>query len=150
MIIVEGLHKHFGTVIAVDNVDLRVATGEVVVVVGPSGSGKSTVLRCLNLLETPTAGHIWVDGNEVTARGCDLNAVREEIGMVFQQFNLCPHLTALDNIVLAQRLVRRRSRAESERIAQEQLERVGIPEKLTRIRDNFPVANNSVSLSRDL
>src|SRR5262245_61949458 len=108
MVIIENLYKRFDRVRAVDGVSLRVPAGEVVVIVGPSGSGKSTVLRCINLLETPTAGDVWVDGIHVNAKGCNLNEVREEVGMVFQSFNLFPHLTALENVVLAQRLVRGR------------------------------------------
>ena len=131
MICVERLVKHFerGHVLAVDRVDLRVDTGEVVVIVGPSGSGKTTVLRCLNLLEEPTDGDVWIDGMHVNGRGTDLNNVREEVGMVFQQFNLFPHLTALENVMIAQRKVRKRSKEEAERVAREQLEHVGIPEK---------------------
>jgi polar amino acid transport system ATP-binding protein len=129
MVIIEDLHKRFGKVVAVAGVDLRVPAGSVIVIVGPSGSGKSTVLRCINLLETPSAGDVWVDGMHVNAKGCDLNAVRAEVGMVFQQFNLFPHLTAVENITLALRLVRRRNKADAKRIAMEQLERVGIPEK---------------------
>jgi len=130
MIIIEGLHKHFrGGIKAVDGVDLRVPAGHVVVIVGPSGSGKSTVLRCINLLETPTAGNIWVDGMNVNGKGTDINAVRKEVGMVFQQFNLFAHLSVLDNVTLAQRLVRDRSKDEARDIAMAQLERVGIPEK---------------------
>ena len=98
-------------------------------IVGPSGSGKSTVLRCINLLEQPTEGDVWVDGIHLTAKKPDINAVREEVGMVFQQFNLFTHLTALENVMLAQRLVRKRSKSEADRVAREQLERVGIPEK---------------------
>ncbi|MGQ0825179.1 MAG: amino acid ABC transporter ATP-binding protein [Actinomycetota bacterium] len=129
MIVLENVHKHYGRVRAVNGVDLRVGAGEVVVLFGPSGSGKSTVLRCINLLETPTAGRVLVDGIEVTARKTDLNAVREEVGMVFQQFNLFQHLTVLQNVTIAQRLVRKRGRAEAEAIARAQLDRVGIPEK---------------------
>ncbi len=130
MIVIAGLHKHFrGGVKAVNGVDLRVGAGQVVVVVGPSGSGKSTVLRCINLLETPTAGNVWVDGMHVNGARTDINAVREEVGMVFQQFNLFQHLSVLDNVTLAQRLVRGRSRAEARSVAMAQLERVGIPEK---------------------
>jgi polar amino acid transport system ATP-binding protein len=129
MIILERVYKRFGHVVAVGGVSLRIARGEVVVIVGPSGSGKSTVLRCINLLEVPTQGDLWVDGIHVTAKKADLNAVREEVGMVFQQFNLFNHLTALENVMLAQRLVRKRSKAEAGRIARAQLERVGIPEK---------------------
>jgi len=126
---IRDLHKHFGQVEAVNGVTLDVHRGEVVVVIGPSGSGKSTLLRCINHLETPTRGHILIDGVDMTAKGTDVNAVRAEIGIVFQLFNLFPHLTALENITLAQRVVRRRSREEAERIAHEELAKVGIPEK---------------------
>ncbi|HEY65274.1 MAG TPA: amino acid ABC transporter ATP-binding protein [Caldilineae bacterium] len=126
---IRNLHKVFGHVHALRGVNLDVARGEVVVIIGPSGSGKSTLLRCINHLETPTSGEIIVDGIRVTDRHVDINALRAEVGMVFQSFNLFPHLTALENIVLAQRVVRRRPRAEAERIAHELLEKVGIPEK---------------------
>jgi ABC-type polar amino acid transport system ATPase subunit len=126
---IRGLHKSFGHVLAVRGVDLTVAKGEVVTIVGPSGSGKSTVLRCINGLETATQGEIVVDGHHVTGKKADLDAVRAEVGMVFQSFNLFPHLTALGNITLAQRLVRKRSRSEAEAEARRQLARVGIPEK---------------------
>jgi ABC-type polar amino acid transport system ATPase subunit len=127
---IRDLHKTFGKHIhAVRGVDLDVARGEVVVIVGPSGSGKSTVLRCINMLETPTAGTITIDGVEVTARKADLDEVRAETGMVFQHFNLFPHLTVLANITLAQRKVRGRSKEEAETEARRQLQRVGIPEK---------------------
>jgi polar amino acid transport system ATP-binding protein len=130
MIRVRGLHKSFGSSIhAVRGIDLDVLPGEVVVIVGPSGSGKSTVLRCLNMLERPTAGTIEIDGVELTAKGCDLDQVRAEVGMVFQQFNLFPHLTVRDNVTLAQRKVRGRSKEEAAAEAQRQLTRVGIPEK---------------------
>jgi polar amino acid transport system ATP-binding protein len=129
MISIRRLVKRFGALTAVDGVDLEVGAGEVVLLVGPSGSGKSTILRCINLLEIPTSGEVWVDGHQVNARGTDLNAVRTEVGMVFQQFNLFQHLTALENVMVAQRLVRKRDKAEAERIARAQLERVGIPEK---------------------
>jgi ABC-type polar amino acid transport system ATPase subunit len=129
MISIRRLVKRFGALTAVDGVDLDVAKGEVVLLVGPSGSGKSTILRCVNLLEVPTSGEVWVDGVQVNARGVDLNAVRTEVGMVFQQFNLFQHLTALENIMVAQRLVRRRDKTEAARVAHAQLERVGIPEK---------------------
>jgi ABC-type polar amino acid transport system ATPase subunit len=130
MIRVRGLHKSFGNAVhAVRGVDLDVLPGEVVVIVGPSGSGKSTVLRCLNMLERPTAGSIEIDGVELTGKGCDLDAVRAEVGMVFQQFNLFPHLTVRDNITLAQRKVRGRSKADAMSEALRQLTRVGIPEK---------------------
>ena len=129
MIVIKNLFKWFGTFCAVKDVSFTVAHSKTLVVIGPSGSGKSTVLRCINHLETPTGGEVWVDGMKVTHSHKSINAVRTEVGMVFQQFNLFPHLTALDNIVLAQRVVRKRSVEEARQIGREQLERVGIPEK---------------------
>ncbi len=123
------VHKRFGQVHAVRGVSLDVFPAEVVVIIGPSGSGKSTLLRCINHLETPTSGKIIVDGIDATAKGADINALRAEIGIVFQLFNLFPHLTALGNVTLAQRVVRKRSKEEAEAIAMEQLTKVGIPEK---------------------
>lgn len=134
IIVVEDLHKYFGHIEAVKGVNLRVRRGEVVVVVGPSGSGKSTVLRCINHLEVPTQGAVYIDGVHLEDKKTDINKVRAEVGMVFQQFNLFPHLTVLENVSIAQRLVRKRGREEAQRIAMEQLTRVGIPEKA----DAFP------------
>ncbi len=134
MIVIRNLVKQFGQVDAVNGVSLQVEQGKVLVIIGPSGSGKSTVLRCINHLEVPTSGEIWVDGIRLTHNHKDINAIRAEVGMVFQQFNLFPHLTALENIMLAQKVVRKRNRDESERVARRQLERVGIPEKA----DNYP------------
>ncbi len=129
MIVIQDLHKYFGHIEAVKGVDLTIRQGEVVVIIGPSGSGKSTVLRCINHLETPTSGGIYIEGLHLEDKKTDINAVRAEVGMVFQQFNLFPHLTALENVTIAQRLVRKRDKAEAERIGMAQLERVGIPEK---------------------
>ncbi len=126
---IRNLHKSFGHVHALRGVDLDVARGEVVVIIGPSGSGKSTLLRCINHLEAPSSGEVIVDGVSTTDRRTDINALRAEVGMVFQSFNLFPHLTALENILLAQLVVRRRSRQEAERIAYGLLAKVGIPEK---------------------
>lgn len=126
---IKGLVKRFGRVTAVRGVDLQIERGEVVVIVGPSGSGKSTVLRCINHLEVPSEGGVYVDGIHLEDKATDINQVRTEVGMVFQQFNLFAHLTVLDNITIAQRLVRKRDRAEAERIGMEQLKRVGIPDK---------------------
>jgi len=125
---VEHVSKHFGHVRAVTDVSLTVRRGEVVVIIGPSGSGKSTLLRCINHLESVDAGRIIVDGIPLTDAE-NINRVRAEVGMVFQQFNLFPHLTALENITLAQRIIRKRSREEAERKARQLLEKVGIPEK---------------------
>ncbi|MDH7485668.1 MAG: amino acid ABC transporter ATP-binding protein [Anaerolineae bacterium] len=137
MIEIYDLRKHFGHVEAVNGVTLHVNRGEVVVIIGPSGSGKSTLLRCINHLETPTSGQIIIDGVDITAKGVDINALRAEIGIVFQQFNLFPHLTALENITLAQRVVRKRRREEAERIAHELLAKVGIPEKADAYPDQL-------------
>jgi polar amino acid transport system ATP-binding protein len=134
IIILDDLHKFFGNVEAVKGVNLQVKRGEVVVIVGPSGSGKSTVLRCINHLEVPTAGAIYIDGVHLEDVKTDINKVRAEVGMVFQQFNLFPHLTALENVTLAQRLVRKRNKEEAIEIGIKQLTRVGIPEKA----DSYP------------
>ncbi|MEM7343750.1 MAG: amino acid ABC transporter ATP-binding protein [Chloroflexota bacterium] len=129
MITVEQVSKYFGAVRAVENVSVEIQKGEVVVIVGPSGSGKSTLLRCINHLEVPTAGDIWIDGAHLGKKTKDINAIRREVGMVFQQFNLFPHLTALENITIAQKVVRKRGKSEANEIARKQLQRVGIPEK---------------------
>jgi polar amino acid transport system ATP-binding protein len=126
---VRDLHKHFGSVHALNGVSLTVNRGSVVVIIGPSGSGKSTLLRCVNHLEIPTRGEVWIDGERLTPHQKQLNAIRAEIGMVFQLFNLFPHLTALENVTLAQKIVRKRSKEEAAEIGLEQLRRVGIPEK---------------------
>jgi len=126
---IENIHKRFGKVHALRGVNLQVKKGEVVVIVGPSGSGKSTLLRCINRLEEYTSGKIIVDGIPLdTAQ--NINLVRQEIGMVFQSFNLFAHLTVLDNLMLAQKIIRKRSPEESRKIALDLLKKVGIPEKL--------------------
>lgn len=129
IITIKDAHKSFGHVQAVRGVSLDVYPAEVVVIIGPSGSGKSTLLRCINRLENADSGTIVVDGFPVTDPKTDINEVRVEVGMVFQLFNLFPHLTALGNVVLAQRVVRKRSKKEAEAIGMEQLTKVGIPEK---------------------
>jgi polar amino acid transport system ATP-binding protein len=126
---IRALHKAFGDLEVLRGIDFRVETGEVVCVIGPSGSGKSTLLRCINLLEEPTSGQIFVGGIEVTDPDVDIDAVRRRIGMVFQQFNLFPHLTATENLTIAQRRVLGRGKKEAERIAAENLERVGLAPK---------------------
>jgi polar amino acid transport system ATP-binding protein len=127
---IDSLRKtfHHGRVVALDGVSLAVPRGQVIVIIGPSGSGKSTLLRCINYLEVPDSGSVTVDGIPLSSAE-NINKVRAEVGMVFQQFNLFPHLTALDNITLAQRVIRKRKRHEAIEIAQDLLERVGIPEK---------------------
>jgi ABC-type polar amino acid transport system ATPase subunit len=126
---VKDLFKYFGEIKAVDGVSLNVDRGKVVVVIGPSGSGKSTLLRCINHLEEPTSGEVWIDGVKITQASKQINEIRAEIGMVFQLFNLFPHLTAIENVTLAQKVIRGRSKEEAVEIAMEKLIRVGIPEK---------------------
>jgi ABC-type polar amino acid transport system ATPase subunit len=129
MIQISDLHKWFGKNHVLRGVGIGVTAGEVVVLCGPSGSGKSTLLRCVNALEQPTSGKIMVAGIEVTDRASNVNAVRQRIGMVFQQFNLFPHLSVLDNITLAPTKVKKTPRTEARELATQLLERVGIPEK---------------------
>lgn len=124
-----SVNKWYGDFHVLKDVNLEVAEREVVVIIGPSGSGKSTLIRCINRLEEHQEGEIVVDGITLGNDIRNISAIRAEVGMVFQQFNLFPHLTVMENITLAQRYVRRRSRAESERVALELLERVGIPEQ---------------------
>ena len=125
----EGVRKSFGDNLVLDGIDLEVPTGEVLVVIGPSGSGKSTLLRCVNLLEPIQAGRIFFEGEEITQGSVDVSAVRQRIGIVFQQFNLFPHLTEIDNLTLAARRIRKLPRAEAELRARELLDVVGLPEK---------------------
>ncbi|POX41475.1 ABC transporter [Streptomyces sp. Ru73] len=126
---VSALHKSFGDLEVLKGIDFTVRRGEVVCVIGPSGSGKSTLLRCVNLLEEPTSGRVTVAGTEVTDPDVDIDRVRRRIGMVFQSFNLFPHLTALENLTIAQRRVLRREKSEAERIARANLARVGLSDK---------------------
>src|SRR5919205_468845 len=125
----EALRKSFGDNLVLDGIDLEVGVGEVLVVIGPSGSGKSTLLRCLNLLEPLDSGRIFFEGAEITRKGVDVSAVRTRIGIVFQQFNLFPHLKVIDNLTIAVRRVRKMPRALAEKRALELLGRVGLAEK---------------------
>lgn len=129
MIEVNNLHKHFGKLEVLKGITERVNEREVVCVIGPSGSGKSTFLRCLNLLETPTAGEIRIDGELVTDPKVDINKIREEVGMVFQRFNLFPHMTALKNVALAPMRVRGLSEKEAYDRAYDLLKKVGLEDK---------------------
>jgi len=126
---IRGLRKSFGHVEVLRGIDLAVSPQELVFIIGPSGSGKSTLLRCCNRLEEPSAGTIFIDGVNLLDRRTDINAMRRQIGMVFQSFNLYPHLTALSNVSLALRKVVRKSRAEAETLALAALARVGLREK---------------------
>ena len=127
---IRDLRKSFGDLDVLKGIDLDVHRGEVVVVLGPSGSGKSTMLRCVNLLEVPTSGQIFFEDTEVTASDVNINAVRAKLGMVFQSFNLFPHLSAKKNVMIAQQRVLKRSAEEAERVALEQLARVGLAERV--------------------
>lgn len=129
MIKVKNLHKKFGDLMVLDGIDEHISQGEVVVVIGPSGSGKSTFLRCLNLLEKATDGEIYVDDQQINAPKVNVNHVRQKMGMVFQQFNLFPHLTIMDNITLAPVLLKKMTKDEAVRRGQELLERVNLAEK---------------------
>ncbi len=134
IILIDNVFKSFGKIKALQGVSTTVKRGEVLVIIGPSGSGKSTLLRCINMLEHPDSGNIIVDGISVMHKETNINVVRVEVGIVFQQFNLFPHLTVLENIMLAQRMVRKRNREDAKQIAEQQLKYVGIPEKA----DAFP------------
>jgi ABC-type polar amino acid transport system ATPase subunit len=130
----EGVQKSFGDNVVLDAIDLTVAQGEVLVVIGPSGSGKSTLLRCVNLLERVNAGRIFFEGVEITGKRVKVDAIRQRIGIVFQQFNLFPHLKAIDNLTLASRRVGKLGRKEADARARELLGRVGLSEKA----DSYP------------
>ena len=132
MIQFRGVNKWFGPLHVLKDVDLDVRAGEVLVVCGPSGSGKSTLIRCINKLEPIQKGEIVVDGMALTDPATDITKLRAEVGMVFQQFNLYPHMTVLQNIALAPLKVRKQSRAEADRIARDLLDKVGIPEKIAQ------------------
>jgi polar amino acid transport system ATP-binding protein len=129
VITVEKLCKNFGSLSVLKNIDTEIQEGEKIVIVGPSGSGKSTFLRCLNLLDDPSSGRIIVDGEEITASGCNINRVRQKMGMVFQHFNLFPHLTVTENITLAPVHLKIMNREQADKRAMELLERVGLKEK---------------------
>jgi ABC-type polar amino acid transport system ATPase subunit len=129
MVRLEDVTKSFGDLVVLNGIDLKVDSGEVLVVIGRSGSGKSTLLRCVNLLEPIDSGRIFLEGEEITAKGADVSAVRQKIGIVFQQFNLFPHLRAIDNVTLAARRVKHVRRNLAEARAHELLARVGLEEK---------------------
>ena len=130
MIEIKDVHKSFGTLQVLKGISLNVEIGEVISVIGSSGSGKSTLLNCINALEPIQGGHIFVDGTDVHAKGTDINKLRQKIGMVFQQWNSFPHLTTLENVALAPRIVVGKTRQEAEDIARKQLEHVGLGDKI--------------------
>ena len=139
LIEVKDLQKHFknSTVKALDGVDSTICKGDVVVVIGPSGSGKSTFLRCLNLLELPTGGHIWFEGQEITDKKNDINKMRQKMGMVFQSFNLFPHKSVKENITMAPIKLGLMKKTQAEARAVELLERVGLPDKIDAYPNNL-------------
>ncbi len=134
MIELVDVHKYFGHSEVLKGINLKVEQGEVIVVIGPSGSGKSTMLRCINKLEDVTKGHIYIDGQDITDPKNDINALRQKVGMVFQSFNLFPHLTALQNVTIAPIRVQKKDRRDSEQKGRDMLARVG----LTGKEDFFP------------
>ena len=134
MIKVKNLHKYFGELEVLRGIDEHIAPGEVVVVIGPSGSGKSTFLRCLNLLETPTKGDIYIGDELITSKKVNVNNIRKKMGMVFQQFNLFPHLTILENVTIAPKLVNKVKKEDAVKKAEELLARVGLADK----KDAYP------------
>ncbi len=129
MINVNKLYKSFGEVEVLKGIDLEVNTGEVVAIIGPSGSGKSTLLRCLNLLETPTSGEIIFEGNQLTAKGTNINKLRQKMGMVFQSFNLFPHKTVIENLMLAPSLLNKGDKSGLKATALELLDKVGLQDR---------------------
>lgn len=129
VIVIKDLYKNFGDLQVLKGISVQVKDSEVVCVIGPSGSGKSTFLRCINLLETPTSGDIWIDGEKITDPEININKIREEAGMVFQHFNLFPHKTTLENVSLALIKVRKLPKEEAERRALEILKKVGLEDK---------------------
>lgn len=137
MIKVSGLRKSYGKNEILKGIDTIIEKGEVVVVIGPSGSGKSTFLRCLNRLEEPTAGQIWFEDSTVTGRQADLNRIRQKMGMVFQQFNLFPHMSVLENLTLAPRKLKKLSKEQAEKIALELLQSVGLEDKAAAYPDSL-------------
>ncbi len=134
MITVKNLHKSFNGIEVLKGINETIRKGEKVVVIGPSGSGKSTFLRCLNLLETPTEGEVWVEGNNITAPKTDIDKVRQKMGMVFQHFNLFPHLTVKKNITLAPTTLGLQTEEEADQNAMRLLKRIGLEEKA----DSYP------------
>lgn len=129
MINVENVSKTFGKLTVLNNISMEIKKGEIVAIIGPSGSGKSTLLRCMNLLETPTSGKIFIDEVDITDKGTDIMAIRQKVGMVFQHFNLFPHMTVMENMIYAPTKVKKMSKSEAEDKALKLLSQVGLSEK---------------------
>lgn len=151
MIVIRDLHKNFGEVEVLKGIDLTVKQGEVVVILGPSGSGKSTALRCMNRLEEISSGQITVDGYDLYGPATNINYVRSEAGMVFQQFNLFPHLSVLDNVTIGPIKVRKTSKAEAEALGLKLLDKVGLPDKAKNYPDQLSGGQKQrVAIARSL
>lgn len=129
MINVKNVSKTFGRLTVLNNISMKIKKGEIVAIIGPSGSGKSTLLRCMNLLETPTSGKIFIDDADITDKGTDIMAIRQKVGMVFQHFNLFPHMTVMENMIYAPTKVKKMSKSEAEDKALKLLSQVGLSEK---------------------
>ena len=129
MINITNLHKNFGDLEVLKNISTEIKKGEIISIIGPSGSGKSTFLRCINKLEEPSSGHIYIDGMDLMDKNTDINKIRERVGMVFQHFNLFPHMTVLDNLTLSPIMVKKESKEEAEKYALSLLEKVGLTDK---------------------
>ncbi|MGE8204873.1 amino acid ABC transporter ATP-binding protein [Heyndrickxia sp. NPDC080065] len=151
MISVKGLKKSFGTMEVLKDINIEIKPQEVVVVIGPSGSGKSTFLRCLNLLETISDGHVYIEGTDLAEKKIDINEIRKDVGMVFQQFNLFPHKTVLENIMMAPMIVRKWSKEKAEAKAKELLQKVGLSDKANVYPDSLSGGQKQrVAISRAL
>ena len=129
MINITNLYKNFGDLEVLKNISTEIKKGEIISIIGPSGSGKSTFLRCINKLEEPSLGHIYIDGMDLMDKNTDINKVRERVGMVFQHFNLFPNMTVLDNLTLSPIMVKKESKEEAEKYALSLLEKVGLSDK---------------------
>ncbi|MGP1429880.1 MAG: amino acid ABC transporter ATP-binding protein [Fusobacterium sp.] len=129
MINITNLHKNFGDLEVLKNISTEIKKGEIISIIGPSGSGKSTFLRCINKLEEPSSGHIYIDGMDLMDKNTDINKIRERVGMVFQHFNLFPHMTVLDNLTLSPIMVKKESKEEAEKYALSLLKKVGLADK---------------------
>lgn len=129
MINITNLYKNFGNLEVLKNISTEIKKGEIISIIGPSGSGKSTFLRCINKLEEPSSGHIYIDGMDLMDKNTDINKIRERVGMVFQHFNLFPHMTVLDNLTLSPIMVKKESKKEAEKYALSLLEKVGLADK---------------------
>ncbi len=148
---IDNLHKYFGKEEVLKGINMNIQRQEVVCMLGPSGAGKSTLLRCINRLEEPTSGRVYIDGEEITGRGVDINYMRSEIGMVFQHFNLFPHLSALDNCTLALVKVKKMRRGAAEEMAMDMLRRVGLENKaLSRPKELSGGQQQRVAIARAL